>query len=99
MVLPGGVVVSPTTLHRLLLFAELAGLGRYTTRGLGIFTLDSGAGRIEVVIGTRNPRGLHTALTSANNTVQTYREAPQRGPEGGLCNDGTTSQVGGMRNG
>ncbi|WP_431956897.1 hypothetical protein [Nocardia lijiangensis] len=28
------------TLHRLLLLAEYAGLGRYTTRGLGIITLD-----------------------------------------------------------
>ncbi|WP_431956895.1 CRISPR system precrRNA processing endoribonuclease RAMP protein Cas6 [Nocardia lijiangensis] len=28
------------TLHRLLLLAEYAGLGRYTTRGLGVITLD-----------------------------------------------------------
>ena len=44
-----------TTLHRLLLFAELSGLGRYTTRGLGIITLDRGAGRNQVVSGTQKP--------------------------------------------
>ena len=48
-----------TTLHRLLLFAELAGLGRYTTRGLGIITLDSGAGRNPVVSGPqKSPRSV-----------------------------------------
>ncbi|MFI7524005.1 CRISPR system precrRNA processing endoribonuclease RAMP protein Cas6 [Nocardia salmonicida] len=47
--------VVAATLRRLLLFAELAGLGRYTTRGLGIITLDSGAGRNPVVSGPRKP--------------------------------------------
>lgn len=49
--------------HRQLGFAALAGLGRYTTRGLGVTTIDSSAApRSTAASGPRKPlRSVHDA--------------------------------------